>query len=52
MFENWDADSVGADEVVVDESGNPLVDEDGEPIEIGDTGKIEVCYKIFTNIKL
>ena len=42
MLDTWDAQSVGADEVAVDEEGNPLLDEDGEPISLDDPAKIEV----------
>ena len=43
MLDNWDAQSVGADEVAVDEDGNPLLDEYGDPIALDDPEKIEVC---------
>ena len=42
MLDTWDAHSVGADEVAVDEEGNPLLDEFGEPISLTDPEKIEV----------
>ncbi|XP_076812994.1 uncharacterized protein LOC143459655 isoform X2 [Clavelina lepadiformis] len=40
MLDTWDAQSVGADDVAMDEEGNPLLDEDGEPIRTEDTEKV------------
>ena len=42
MLDTWDSQSVGADEVAVDEDGNPLLDEFGEPISLNEPDKIEV----------
>jgi len=44
MLDNWDAQSVGADNVAVDEEGNVLLDEFGEPIEADDIEQISVSH--------
>lgn len=42
MLDTWDVQSVGADNVALDEEGNVLLDEFGEPIDITDADNIEV----------